>query len=403
MTVPFRPGGVDPGPDFLSTLTRSFLQARALVDEDVERRRSKQRFETEQLRENMRIEGLAQELGLRERAAARDERAANIAETRDRSVLSRDEIDFPKPTLPFAPEEVPAGGDISNQLADALGGVQDRRQVGPVSERTPEGIVPVRGQPGTYLDIDAEQRESERSRAQEAVFVSDQMEAAAVAAERAGDPDEAKRIRGAIPRAVLDIQQGRAPQTSELLLARERRDVPTAAQQETIDRDARDTAAATKVQEEDAAIERALQESAHRRLQEMGDPAGSGGYVEGRDYERQLEHALEAERRQETARTGVEARESAKPPLSLREAVDMVKDDPDVWKPTTGYKISLSQVIQRAQALILSATPRGPGETLDELESVDDPRIVIYNQEEYDAIVEEAGEEYAQLMFRMAR
>lgn len=403
MTVPFRPGGVDPGPDFLSTLSRAFMQTRNLVDQDVERQRAKQRFESETTREELRIRALEEELRLQGNADARAQRVSDIAETRDRSVLRRDEVPTTRPSAPFPEAQAPAGADISNQLADALGGVQERRTVGESSEILPEGIVPVRGQPGTYFDRDVEQRESERTRAQEAVFVSDQMEEIAADADRRGDREEGQRIRDAIPRAVLDVQQGRKPDTSALLLSRERIGQPTFAQQETAARHDEDVAREEKQQQEDTAIERALQESAQRQLKAMNDPAGQGAFVEGRDYEGQLENALEAQRRQETARTGVTARESTKPPLSLRDAIDLVKEDPSVWTPTTGLKIPLQQVMRKAEALVESATIRGsadfeedvPGEPIEEIE------IQVVSQQDYDDIVEEMGPEYAALHFQV--
>ena len=400
MTVPFRPGGVDPGPDFLSTLTRSFLQTRALVDEDTERKRDRQRFETEQIREKQRMESLAQEMELRSRLSRQEQRERDIGAARDRSVLDRGEIQFERPEAPFPEAEAPPGAGIANELADALQGVQEQRQVGPVSEITPEGVVPVRGQPGTFVDLNAEQRESERSRAQEAVFVSDRMEEAAASAEEAGDSEEAARIRGAIPRAVLDVQQGRTPDTSALLRSRELRETPTAAQQETIDRRETERVQEVKTQREDAAIEEALQRDAQAKLQARGDPAGVGAYVEGRDYDRQLTNALEAERRQETARTGVAARQA----LSLRDAIALVKEDPSVWTPNAGLKISATQLLRMAEGMVESSNVRGAtqaGITQEGDEPFEEVEVQVVSQEEFDLVVEEMGEEYAALYFQV--
>jgi len=382
MTVPFRPGGVDPGPDFLSTLTRSFMQARDLVESDTLRRRAQERFNTEQETARIRNEALQEELRIRGDAEARAQRRSDIGEARTRDVVRREEVEFPMPATPFPEAEVPEGAGVSEQLAEALappGGLQERPQAGPASEVLPEGYRAVPGQPGTYLDIDFAQRESERTRAQEAVYVGEQIDAAAKIAEDAGDLKEAQRLREAKPRAILDVHQGRMPDTSALLEARERRVTPTFLQSERQQEREEEQEQERRQRTEDAAIERALQQDAQLQLQQLGDPAGQGEFVSGRDYERQLVNARASGRRQEEA--------AGKPPLTLREAINVLRDDPGVWTPNTGYKIPLQQVMRRAADLVQQARDTAGASGLDS-------RIPV-TQEEYNGIVEDSGEEYA--------
>ena len=386
MTVPFRPGGVDPGPDFLSTLTRSFMQARGLVESDTQRRRAKERFASEQESARLRNEMLQQELEIRGAAETRAQRAADIQEARPSDVVTREELPQAEFQSPFPEAEMPAGAGISGQLAAALappGGLQERPQAGPASEVLPEGFKPVEGQPGLFLDINFEQRESERTRAEEATYVAEQIEAAAIAAEQRGDLEEAQRLRDATPRAVLDVHQGRQPDTAALLEARERRATPTFLQSERLQQEELERQREDRQEFEDRAIETQLQQSAHRELQELGDPAGTGHFVPGRDYEKQLENARATGRRRETA--------AGRPPLSLRQAIDVLKDDPAVWSPDTGYKIPLNQVMQKAGELVQTARETAGASGVDS-------RIPV-TQLEYDGIVEDSGEEYAAANF----
>ncbi|MCL7965376.1 MAG: hypothetical protein M8858_08160 [marine benthic group bacterium] len=374
MTVPFRPGGVDPGlGNFTDTLTRAFTQAYNLVEEDRQRKRDAARFQTEMEKGKLANEMLAQRLDIEAKAEGRAARGAAIGEAASGVV-----------TRPTA----------ENPLADALQGGQEPLTEISGTAGTPEDLIPVEGQPGTFIDRNFERRELERNRAQEAQYVEEQIEQAAMQAEAAGDLEEAQRLRDAKPRAVLDVHQGRQPDTAALLLARERRTTPTAAQQERIDRQTEQDRLKERTQQEDAAIERALQQDAHRQLQELGDPAGAGDYVHGRDYERQLQNA----RTRERAAGGAGADEPET--LTLRDALRMVKDDASVWDPNQGYKIPLRDVVRRAEALVESSIIR-TGTRDIEGEGGEPVAQIEIPQEYYDGVVAEMGEDYARTHFKV--
>jgi hypothetical protein len=372
MTVPFRPGGVDPGlGSFTDTLTRAFSQAYNLVEEDRQRKRAAQRFATEMEKGQLANELLAQRLEIQGAQEARAARGAAIGEAQQGVVT------------------YPTG---ENPLADALQGAPGTQTGAPTAETIAENLVPVQGQPGTYLDLEFGRRQMERDRAEEAQYVQEQIEQAASMAEAAGDLEEAQRLRDAIPRAVLDVHQGRKPDTSSLLLTRERRSTPTAYQSERLSREEERRAQSERQQQEDAAIERALQQDAHRRLQELGDPAGEGEYVHGRDYERALQNART---RGQTSRTTNQPQT-----LTLRDALEIVKNDNSVWDPDSGYKIPLQQVVRRAEALVESSVIRGSRDE-DIGEEVEPVERLQVSQEIYDGIVAEMGEEYARQHFRV--
>ncbi len=367
------------GERFLDTLTRSFMQARDLVESDTQRRRAAERFESEQETARLKNQMLEEELRIRKKHE-------DVEVARPSEVVTREELPPTEFETPFPEAEAPPGAGVSDELAAALeppGGLQERPQAGPASEVLPEGYVAIEGQPGLYLDVNFEQRQSERTRAQEATFISEQIEAAAIAAEQRGDLEEAQRLRDAAPRAVLDVHQGRMPDTAALLEARERRATPTGLQSERLQQQELERQREEHRDFEDRAIETQLQQSAHSELQRLGDPAGRGPFVPGRDYEKQLENARASGRRQEAA--------AAKPPLSLREAIDVLRDDPGIWSPDTGYKIPLNQVMERANELVETARQTsGPSGV--------DSRIPV-SQLEYDGIVEDSGEEYAAANF----
>jgi len=370
------------GERFLDTLTRSFMQARDLVESDTQRRRGKERFESEQETSRLRNEMLEQELKIRGQAETRAQRAADVQEARPSDVVRREELPPVEFQPPFPEAEAPEGARISDELATALeppGGLQERPQAGPASEVVPEGFKPIPGQPGLYLDTGFEQRETERTRGQEAEYVSNQMEQQAQAAADRGNIEEAQRIRDAIPRAVLDIHQGRQPDTAALLEQRERRATPTAYQSERLQQQELERREEEEQDLQDRAIETQLQVDAHRQLQEMGDPAGKGVFKVGRNYEKQLENARASGRRQRVT--------AARPPLSLRQAIDILKDDNAVWSPDAGYKIPLSQVMEKAAQLVQEARETGGQSGIDS-------RIPV-TQEEYNGIIDDMGEEYA--------
>lgn len=368
------------GERFLDTLTRSFMQARDLVESDTQRRRAAERFESEQEAASLKNRMLEQELRIRTEDEGRRQEQADVEATkRGRETTTGAEL----MGTPFPEAEAPPGAGISDELAAAIsppGGLQEYGTAGPATSGIPEGYVPVEGQPGLFLDINFEQKEAERTRGREAEYVADQMEAAAKAADDAGDLEEGQRIRDAIPRAVLDVHQGRQPDTSAILEARERRTTPTYLQSERERLRSEERAEDERQREQDTIIERQLQSDAHRQLGELGDPAGRGEFVEGRDYERQLVNARASGRRQREA--------AAKPGLTLREAISVLRDDDSIWSPDTGYKIPLSQVMQRARDLVAQATDQS---SLDNRTGV--------TQDEYNAIIEDEGEEYAAANF----
>lgn len=169
MTVPFNPGGVDPGPDFLSTLSRSFLQARNLVEDDAQRRRAKERFATEQERMNLDIERTRRTMALED-----EDRA--IAEAKDPTVLR--------------PEQV---GGTPDELAQAL-------------ETGVEEI------PGTdlYYDPFGGQERQQVSQQRDIDFLASEIDRQADALQE-NDPVAADELRASKPEAIRNMLTGRKP------------------------------------------------------------------------------------------------------------------------------------------------------------------------------------------------